>query len=82
MKLRFCNNANIKSFFFFFPVRLGFELRGLVFVEEVLYCVSHSSNLFRFGYFGGAGFDLLSSAFQVARIVGVSHQHLAANIKS
>jgi hypothetical protein len=62
---------------FFFLIYLGFVLRA--------YTLNHSTGRFMVGLFeigacelfAGAGFDLLISASQVARIRGVSHWRLA-----
>jgi hypothetical protein len=63
----------------------GFELKVLrVLVKQVLYHLNHTFSSFCSGYFGDGGLanylpgvalncDLLISAFQVARITGVSH---------
>jgi hypothetical protein len=69
---------------------MDFELRASHFAKQVLYHLSHTSNPFCSGYFGGevlqticSGWSqtkiLLISVSQVARITGMSHWHLAVN---
>jgi hypothetical protein len=76
----------------FFCGRTGVWTQGFVLTKQ-LYCLSHTSSPFCSGYFGDGvshticlGWPrtliLFISSSQVARITGVSHQHLAllANI--
>jgi hypothetical protein len=76
-------------FFFFFYVAVGFEFRASHLVGRCSYHVSHSASLFFFvmGFFQGKVLGticlgwlwiaiLLISASWVAKITGVSHQHL------
>jgi hypothetical protein len=61
-----------------------------MFAKQVLYRLSHTSSPFCSGYFedgisrtiwqGWFQTTILSSAFQVARITGMSHQHLTVHL--
>jgi hypothetical protein len=82
----FCS-PNMKTFFFFFLVELGFELRTSPLQSiQAHYHLNHTSSPFCSGYFGDGGeslemaglalnIDFLISVSQVARITGVSHWH-------
>jgi hypothetical protein len=77
-----------KNNFFFFGSTAGVWTQGLMFAKQALYPLSHIYSPFCSGYFGDgvswtaySGWPqtviLLISASQAARIIGMSHQHLA-----
>jgi hypothetical protein len=58
LALLFTDSAPLDPFsclclFFFFLVELGFELRALQLVKQMLYNLSHVASLFCFSYFSG-----------------------------
>jgi hypothetical protein len=78
----------LESVFFFFLVGPGIWTQGFILAKQVLYSSSHTSSLFCSGYFEDEVSQTIClcwpwntilpiSTSQVARITGVSHQHLA-----
>jgi hypothetical protein len=81
------NLRELRTFFFFSFSGTRALNSGLCVCKAGLYCLSHTSRPFCCGYFFGDGglmnyfqiLILLISPSYVARITGVSHEHLAKN---